>query len=236
MPPNTAFSFLSAAADAGEHLVIHFGNASLRCIALPTSQDARNGDISFEVLKWVERSGLPVAGMLVNIYVRQQGAIHDFVSTVVHSGMDYVVLSQPQFVRKVQRRAWVRVAVDPDAWVRVRDMDGVRRRKLVDLSAGGIGIVAQEGDDDLVVGQFLGRLEFALDYSMFVQRGQVRRASEMDTRTGPVRVVGVEFDKVEPLERDRLVAWVLRRERAAVLERRRDRLDLMDLARGGRPR
>jgi len=231
-----AFSFLSSAADAGEPIIAHFAGSPLRCAVLPSSRDGRNGDVVFEVVKWMDRTGPPVAGAVVNLHARHQGAIHDFVATLVQAGLNYLVLSAPQFVRKVQRRAWVRVAPDPGAWVRVCDVDGVRRRSLLNLSAGGLGLLADEQDDDLAEGQSLGRLEFALDYGVFVRRGLVRRSARVDTRTGPALVVGVEFAGDDPMERDRLVAWVLRRERVAVLERRRDRLEDADLARGGHPR
>lgn len=213
--------FMKDASADGTPVVVTFGDTPMRCNAFPVSQDPRNGDLAFEVLKWFEKRPSVQAGATVSIDVRCFGVIHTFTCTLVHPGTDYVVVSKPLFVRRYQRRAWVRVAAEPNAWVRLRDEDGARVRFMRDVSAGGVGILARAGDDDLAPGLHLPRVEFGLSFAVFVRRGVVRRVHELATPRGPERLAGIEFEPVADSERDRIVSWVLERERTSVVERRR---------------
>lgn len=212
---------MKEASSDGTPAMLQFGDTGVRCQARAVSQDPRNGDIAFEVLRWHDKAANPPPGTPTVIDIRSYGIIHSYSATLVHPGADYVVVSKPLFVRRIQRRAWVRVRAEPNAWVRLRDEDGARVRFMRDLSAGGVGIVARANDEDFAPGLSLPRLEFGLDYMVFVRRGTIRQVQEVTTPRGLERHAGIEFEPVHDLERDRIVSYVLERERTSAVERRR---------------
>ncbi len=231
--PTSALQFMKEASVDGTPVCLHFGDTRTRCHAFPVSEDPRNGDLAFEVLKWFDRTVGPPPGTATAIDVRALGVIHTYAATMVHPGADYVVVSRPRFLRRIQRRAWLRVRAEPNAWIRLRDEDGARVRFMRDLSAGGVGILARSGDDDLAPGLRIPRVEFGLNYMVFVRRGVVRRIHEFTTPRGPERMAGIEFDPVPDSERDRIVSYVMERERTSAVERRRGALE-NPLPRGGK--
>jgi c-di-GMP-binding flagellar brake protein YcgR len=224
--PATPLAFMKAASADGTPVCVRVAGTGTRAQSFVVSQDPRNGDLSFEVIKWFERRDPPLPGTPLTIEVRMHGVVHAYVATLVYAALDNLTVSRPMFMSRVQRRAWARVNTESRAWVRLRDEDGARVRLLRDVSAGGVGILVRPDDDDIAPGLRVPRVEFGLEYSVFVREGVVRRVDELVTARGLERFAGIEFQEVQENERDRIVSYVLRRERESVLERRRDRVQL----------
>jgi c-di-GMP-binding flagellar brake protein YcgR len=161
--------------------------------------------------------GTPVA-----VEYQFAGLPHRFETQVEGHHDGEIALHRPAAVHRVQRRRWFRVRPADGATATFRAGSSIRVRPLVDVSGGGVALRLQERDADVESGAELPQVTMALDASgPLVAKGVVRHIIDRPTARGWERVAGIEFEALSDAQRDRLVGWVMQRERALNAKRGR---------------
>lgn len=145
-----------------------------------------------------------------------RGIQHHFLSRVAAGRADALRLAPPRSFARIQRRRYFRVAAADGSEATFTTAYGARRtRRLLNVSAGGVGMaLALEGDDDIQSGQELPDVQVLLPGDdVYLVGGTVRFVEPRAGARGPHRMCGVEFTHIDVRDRQRMMQYVTRRER-----------------------
>lgn len=123
---------------------------------------------------------------------------------------------------KGQKRQWFRLYSPAEfEWQPPhRPAQGTRPKfkqdRLIDVSAGGIGFLTSEV---LEAGDRIKLILYTGEGSPMYMEGHVARVIPDQESGGLVSLVGVAFDDITEAERDRMLAWIARRQRDQLSER-----------------
>ncbi|MBI4438162.1 PilZ domain-containing protein [Candidatus Uhrbacteria bacterium] len=212
LPAEEAERVVVRAAYAGAHVLVRLPGSDARVSACVVHGGAHHGELALG--GWAIPVRVPAGATVAAEFVLGASA-YRVEGRVIRCEAEIVALDWPVRVLKVQRRRYFRVPAPPGVEVVFRVQDRPRVRPLLDLSASGIGLqldLAEDGDvrEDTPVEAIQVPLGSA---GWFVGQGVTRRVVVPPAgSTSPPRC-GIELVHVREAERDRLVAWVLARER-----------------------
>ncbi len=188
-------------------------------------EDLRYGDIGLATP--IERGRyVPFAsGQPVTVYITVRGLyyfFHTHVSEMVNEPLPILWVAQPRRADRLERRRFVRVAVDirPDDFLVIGPNDAnwkPVRVRILDISAGGIRFLCSEAppQDSRIKTRFLlsgGRVESGKEGAQVETDGRIVRLESEQGPFRPQHSVGVAFQRLGYREQEAIIKFVLRRQ------------------------